>query len=102
MASDRPNNVLILTDQQRGDALGIEGHPVLQTPNLDWLAATGARFSRAYSECPSCVPARRTMMSGTAPAANGAVGMGPDPDWAPPHLLAGELTAAGYQTEMIG
>ena len=42
------------------------------------------------------------MMSGTAPAANGAVGMGPDPDWAPPHLLAGELTAAGYQTEMIG
>ena len=102
MASDQPNIVLILTDQQRGDALGIEGHPVLQTPNLDWLAATGARFARAYSECPSCVPARRTMMSGTAPAANGAVGMGPDPDWAPPHLLAGELTAAGYQTEMIG
>ena len=79
MASDRPNIVLILTDQQRGDALGIEGHPVLQTPNLDWLAATGARFTRAYAECPSCVPARRTMMSGTAPAANGAVGMGPDP-----------------------
>ncbi len=102
MASDRPNIVLILTDQHRGDALGIEGHPVLQTPNLDWIAATGARFSRAYAECPSCVPARRTMMSGTAPAANGAVGMGPDPDWAPPHLLAGELTAAGYQTEMIG
>ena len=46
MASDRPNIVLILTDQQRGDALGIEGHPVLQTPNLDWLAATGARFTR--------------------------------------------------------
>ena len=40
MASDRPNIVLILTDQQRGDALGIDGHPVLQTPNLDWLAAT--------------------------------------------------------------
>ena len=60
MASDRPNIVLILTDQQRGDALGIEGHSVLQTPNLDWLAATGARFTRAYAECPSCVPARRT------------------------------------------
>ena len=60
MASDRPNIVLILTDQQRGDALGIDGHPVLQTPNLDWLAATGARFARAYAECPSCVPARRS------------------------------------------
>lgn len=102
MSNSRPNIVLILTDQHRGDALGIDGHPVLQTPNLDWLAAKGARFSRAYSECPSCVPARRMMMSGMAPAANGAVGMGPDPDWAPPHLLAGELTAAGYQTEMIG
>ena len=33
MPSDRPNIVLILTDQQRGDALGIEGHAVLQTPN---------------------------------------------------------------------
>ena len=41
MSSDRPNIVLILTDQQRGDALGIAGHPVLQTPNLDWLAAKG-------------------------------------------------------------
>lgn len=41
-------------------------------------------------------------MTGTALAANGAVGMGADPTWPPPHLLAGELTAAGYQTKMIG
>ena len=57
----RPNIVLFMTDEQRGDCLGIDGHPVLQTPYLDELAATGVRFRRAYSACPVCVPARRTL-----------------------------------------
>ena len=61
MASDRPNIVLILTDQHRGDALGIEGHPVLQTPNLDWIAATGARFS------PRLLPSARAACRRAAP-----------------------------------
>ena len=51
--------LFIMTDQQRGDCLGIEGHPVLQTPYLDHVAASGIRFSRAYSACPVCTPARR-------------------------------------------
>ena len=37
----RPNILLILTDQQRGDCLGIEGHPVLQTPHLDFIGGDG-------------------------------------------------------------
>ena len=41
MADERPNILVITTDQQRGDCLGIEGHPVLQTPYLDWVAASG-------------------------------------------------------------
>ena len=64
MPDDRPNILLITTDQQRGDCLGIEGHPVLQTPYLDWVAASGVRFNHAYSACPVCVPARRTMITG--------------------------------------
>ena len=102
MADTRPNILFILTDQQRGDCLGIDGHPVLQTPNLDWLAHSGTRFQRAYSECPSCIPARRVLMSGQAPSVNGMVGYKEGVPWAPLHTLAAELVVAGYQTEMVG
>lgn len=97
----QPNIILMTTDQHRGDCLGIEGHPVVQTPNLDWLARTGTRFRRAYSECPSCIPARRSLMSGQSPAAHGMVGMTSVP-WDPPYTLAGELGRAGYQTQLVG
>jgi choline-sulfatase len=102
MSTPRPNILLITTDQQRGDCLGIEGHPVLQTPNLDWIGHGGAHFRRGYSECPSCIPARRVLMSGQSPSANGEVGFASFGEWNPPHTLAGELGKAGYQTEMIG
>ena len=101
-AERRPNILLILADQWRGDCLGIEGHPVLAVPNLDRLGTEGARFRRAYSECPSCIPARRTLFSGQAPDAHGMVGMKGAVPWNPAHTLAGELARAGYQTEMIG
>lgn len=100
--TDRPNILLITTDQQRGDCLGIDGHPVLQTPNLDWLAASGTYFPRAYAECPSCFPARRVLMSGQAPSVNGMVGMIRQDVWSPAHTMAGELARVGYQTEMVG
>ena len=101
--SERPNILLIVTDQQRGDCVGHDplAPPALQTPNLDWLARSGSHFLRAYAECPSCIPARRSLLSGMAPAANGAVGFEVG-DWNPAHTLPGELTRAGYQTELIG
>ena len=101
--TDRPNILLITTDQQRGDCIAADplAPPPLQTPNLDFLARSGAHFLHAYAECPSCIPARRTLMSGMAPAANGAVGFR-GAEWNPPATLAGELSSAGYQTEMIG
>ena len=103
MPNPRPNILLITTDQQRGDCLSLDSHgpSYLQTPNLDWVARTGTHFRRGYSECPSCIPARRVLMTGAAPAANGAVGF-KSTQWNPPHTLAGELSRAGYQTEMIG
>ena len=103
MPDSRPNILLITTDQQRGDCLGLDpnGPDCLQTPNLDWIGRSGTHFRRGYAECPSCIPARRGIMTGTAPAANGAVGYR-GAEWNPPHTLAGELSAAGYQTEMIG
>lgn len=99
---DRPNLVLIMTDQQRGDALGIEGRKGLDTPNLDYLAASGARFTRAYSTCPSCIPARRALLSGQFPATNGMVGMQGGVEWNPRHTMPGMLREAGYQTFLVG
>ena len=59
MPNTRPNILLITTDQQRGDCLGLEpdGPDCLQTPNLDWIGRTGTHFRRGYAECPSCIPA---------------------------------------------
>lgn len=98
--AERPNILLIVTDQQRGDALGVAGHPVLQTPFLDEIAANGVRFTNAYSACPVCVPARRTMMTGAKAASHG-VFMNYDTHLDLP-TLPGELTRAGYQTHLCG
>ncbi|MAE65491.1 MAG: arylsulfatase, partial [Phycisphaeraceae bacterium] len=100
--AEAPDIILITSDQQRGDCLGIEGHPALQTPNLDHLGASGTRFRRAYAESPSCIPARRSLMTGTAPAAHGMVGFRDGVAWNPAHTLAGTLARAGYETVMIG
>jgi len=96
----QPDILLIMTDQQRADALGAEGHPVLSTPNLDHLANTGTRFTSAYSACPICVPARRTLMSRRRPMSHGAVANHHahlDGPW-----LAEELRNIGYQTQLCG
>ncbi len=102
MNDNRPNIVLLMTDQWRGDCLGVDGHPTVQTPNIDHLAYSGTRFSQGYSACPSCIPARRSLMTGVAPASTGMVAMTADPTWDPPHTLPGELKKAGYQTQLVG
>ncbi len=60
----RPNILVILCDQLRRDALSVYGDPNIQTPNLDRLAARGARFDNGCSTYPICVPFRFTMMTG--------------------------------------
>ena len=60
-----PSNLLfILSDQHNRDTLGCYGHPTIQTPNLDALAARGVRFDAAYTNCPICVPARASLATG--------------------------------------
>ena len=66
-----PNVLLITMDQWPGSFLGCEGHSVIETPTLDRLARNGVRFTRAYSECPICIPARRTLMTGQTPKLHG-------------------------------
>mgnify|MGYP006272074253 CR=1 FL=1 len=102
MAQQRPNILLITTDQQRYDAMGFNGNPILRTPNLDALAASGFNFSRCYVTCPVCIPARRTLLSGQHPETHGLRRYADTLDWDPPHTLPGVLRDAGYQTQLIG
>lgn len=101
-ASDRPNVVLICVDQWRGDCLSVDGHPVVHTPYLDDLALSGARFSRAYSATPVCVPARAALFTGLSQESHGRVGYRDGVPWNYPVTLAGEFTRHGYQTQAVG
>ncbi len=59
-----PNVLIIMTDQQRWDALGYAGNAEIKTPNMDRLAKEGVYFQNAYSACPVCVPARSSILTG--------------------------------------
>jgi len=60
----RPNVLVILTDDQRWDALGVAGHPHLKTPHLDRLAAEGIHFRNAFCTTSLCSPSRASILSG--------------------------------------
>ena len=102
LESRRPNVVLIVCDQFRGDCLGVAGHPDVKTPYLDTLAAQGTFFENGYSACPSCIPARASLLTGKAPRSTGRVGYQDGIPWNYDHMMAEEFSAAGYQTAMVG
>ena len=99
---ERPNIVLLMTDQMRGDCLGIAGHPDVKTPYLDSLADMGTLYTNAYSACPTCVPARATLHTGMSQRHTGRVGYEDGVRWDYEHTLAGELSKAGYYTQCVG
>lgn len=97
----RPNIILITSDQQRWDAMGCAGNPVIRTPGMDALAAEGVHFRQAISNCPVCVPARLTMVSGLMSGRLGCISNG-GPTTRPEQTLPATLSAAGYRTQAIG
>ena len=60
----RPNVVFILVDDLRWDDLGAAGHPFVKTPNIDRIAAEGARFRNAFVTTPLCSPSRASFLTG--------------------------------------
>lgn len=99
----RPNVLFVTVDQWPGHLLGIAGHPVIETPTLDQLARVGTRFTRAYSECPICIPARRSIMTGTSPRRHGDRVFQPAlPMPADLPTVAERFRSGGYQTQAIG
>lgn len=69
----KPNIVIIMVDQWRGDCVGLLGHPYVQTPNLDRVFLDGVVFNHAYSAVPSCIAARAALLTGMAPKNHGRV-----------------------------
>ncbi len=98
----KPNVVLIMVDQMRGDCLGAAGHPVVETPYLDTMVRKGYMFSNAYSAAPSCIAARASLLTGLTPASHGRVGYKDGVPWRYEHTLPGELSKAGYHTQCVG
>jgi alpha-L-rhamnosidase len=60
----KPNIIFILTDDQRWDALGYAGNPLVHTPEMDKLARQGTYFKKAAVSTPICAASRATLLSG--------------------------------------
>jgi choline-sulfatase len=95
------NILLILSDQHAFNVSGPYGHPIVQTPNLDRLAAEGVVFENNYCNSPICVPSRMSLMTGQHLRNNGIWDNGvPLPSdkvtW------AHQLKSAGYDVVLSG
>lgn len=103
-AADRPNLLLIMTDQQTAGALSCAGNPHVKTPNLDELAAHGVRFTKSYVAHPLCVPSRASLFSSRMPHELGIYGNTMDAVLETKGVpTMGELLqSAGYETAYAG
>ncbi len=98
----KPNFVIITTDQQRGDCLGVEGRAI-KTPNMDALAQSGTRFDACITPTVVCQPARASILTGQLCRTHGVHDNGIDLDPAiGDRGFAGALTIQGYQTAFFG
>ena len=97
----KKNILLITTDQQRWDTLGSYGCRCIQTPELDRLAARGARYNRCYVNNPVCTPSRSSLLTGKSIVGHGVqrVYSNFPADEVP---LSYRLQQDGYQTALIG
>ncbi len=100
--ADRPNIILIMTDQQRADQSAREGFPLDTTPFLDALAAQGTWFNRAYTSTPQCAPARTSLLTGRYPSATRVRTNHNLPDAVYEKDLWQVLREAGYKVGLCG
>lgn len=97
----RPNILFIVSDQHNTKVMGHVGHPDVQTPHLDRMAAEGARFTTAITQSPICTPSRVSFLSGQYCHNHGYYGLsGRNPGGLP--NIFGHFRGAGYLTGAIG
>jgi arylsulfatase A-like enzyme len=102
MSEERPHVLLVTADQWPGDLLSVTGRADIDTPTLDQLGRNGIRFDRAYSECPICIPARRSLLTGTDARTHGDRVFQPALTRAGVPYIADVFRAAGWQTGAVG
>jgi arylsulfatase A len=105
-AAAPPNFVVILTDDQGYGDLGCYGSTTIKTPNIDRMAAEGARFTSFYAAAPICTPTRAALMTGCHAARVGLstplhvfdnIGLAPEET-----TLPEALQTLGYRTALVG
>jgi arylsulfatase A-like enzyme len=94
---DRPNLLMILSDDHAAEFLGASGNPVIRTPNLDRFASQGMRLTRMFTAAPQCVPSRAALLTGRSPVAT-RMGRFTSPLPADVRTFAEDLRDAGYFT----
>lgn len=109
--TDRPPNIVIVfaDDLGYGD-LGVYGHPTIQTPNLDRMAAEGMKFTQFYSAASVCTPSRAALLTGRLPVRSGMASdkrrvLFPDSKLGLPAeeiTIAEALKEVGYATGAVG
>jgi len=95
------NLIFFLSDNHARSMLGCYGHPLIKTPNLDWIGETGVRFDNAYCASSLCCPSRASMATGLYPHQtgywdNGIVYDGEISSW------HGRLRDEGYTAVAVG
>ena len=98
MSDDRPNIILIITDQQRYDTIGALGFPYADTPHLDRLIAEGTSFDNCHITGASCVPSRASLFNGYYPHTTGVLRNGNL--WG--RTWIEQLNASGYHCVNVG
>ena len=102
-APKRPNIIFLLTDDHRADALGCAGNTIIQTPNIDDLAANGVRFTNAFVTTSICACSRASIFTGQWTARHGIIDFNTH---FTPQVLAQTypmlLRSAGYRIGFIG
>src|SRR6266481_4879441 len=96
-----PNVVLITIDTLRADHLGCYGYQQIKTPNIDGLAADGARFARAFTAVPVTLPSHTAMLTGTYPMLSGMHDFSANKLSPAQPTLATVLKQSGYATGAV-
>ena len=97
----QPNFLFIITDQHRADHLGCYGNPVVRTPHIDSIAASGLRFNRFHVATPVCMPNRASIMTGRMPSVHRSRSNG-IPLSLDATTFSQLLLEHGYDTALIG
>lgn len=101
LMADKPNVVLVMSDDHGWTQTGYYGHPLLTTPNLDDMAEKGLRMDRFYATAPMCSPTRAAVLTGRSNDRTGVFRVG-DPINKQEKMLSTAFREAGYATAHFG